>query len=260
MKRSSVLLKATTKQNKFNNNTFVISDVRYNGGVFLRKNRYFIRCIAIVLLLSSLTFVVLKTDDRLRVITTNYAKNRAKIVANTVINETISRYLENNKITYSDLVKINSTGEGKVTSVEFDTVILTKIKAGIITQIQNEINNRELQVLNVPIGTLTGNQYLNNRGPTIHIELKMSSAVYSKISSQFSSAGINQTLHKITLVIKTEIYFVMPWYRSSGEFETDFLLAETIIVGEVPDAYTNVIEKVGSDLAGDLFDFAAGIN
>lgn len=226
----------------------------------MHKNRYFLRCIAIILLLCSLILIILKTDDRLRLITTNYAKNRAKIVANTVINETVSRYLENHSITYSDLIKINTTDDGKVTSVEFDTITLTKIKAEIITRVQNEINNRELQVLNVPIGTLTGNQYLNNRGPTIHIELKMSSAVYSKISSQFSSAGINQTLHKITLDIKTEIYFVMPWYRSSGEFETDFLLAETIIVGDVPDAYTNVIEKVGSDLAGDLFDFAAGIN
>lgn len=224
------------------------------------RRKYFTRLVSILLLLCLMIFAVLKIDDRLRLIATNYAKNRAKIVANAVINETVSRYLDENEISYSDLVKINSTGEGRVTSVEFDTVALTKLKAGIITNVQNVISDRELQVLNVPIGTLTGNQYLNNRGPTLHIEFKMSSAVFSKISSAFSSAGINQTLHKITLDIKAEIYFVMPWYRTSGEFETDFLLAETVIVGEVPDAYTNVIEKVGSDLAGDLFDFAAGIN
>jgi len=226
----------------------------------LPRCKYFTRLVSILLLLCLMIFAVLKIDDRLRLIATNYAKNRAKIVANAVINETVSRYLDENEISYSDLVKINSTGEGRVTSVEFDTVALTKLKAGIITNVQNVISDRELQVLNVPIGTLTGNQYLNNRGPTLHIEFKMSSAVFSKISSAFSSAGINQTLHKITLDIKAEIYFVMPWYRTSGEFETDFLLAETVIVGEVPDAYTNVIEKVGSDLAGDLFDFAAGIN
>ena len=74
------------------------------------------------------------------------------------------------------------------------------------------------------------------------------------------SAGINQTLHQITLIISADVHFIMPWYRTKGNFETDFLLAETIIVGEVPDAYTNVIESVGSDMAGDLFDFAAGIN
>ena len=224
------------------------------------KRGYLLRVIALIMLLVLLMFATLKVDDRLRLITTNYAKNRAKIVANMVINNAVSNYLDQNRISYSDLVKINSNGEGKVTSVEFDTVTLTRLKARIITDIQNEITKRQTQVLNIPIGTLTGNQYLNNRGPSIHIELKMSSAVYSKISSAFSSAGINQTLHKIALDIKTEVYFVMPWYKTSGEFETSFLLAETVIVGEVPDAYTNVIEKVGSDLAGDLFDFAAGIN
>lgn len=224
------------------------------------KRNYFVRIVSLILLLSLLIFAILKVDDRLRLITTNYTKNRAKIVANALINEAVTRYLEKNKVSYSNLVKINATAEGKVTSVEFDTVALTKLKSGIVTDVQNNINHCEVQVLHIPIGTLTGNQYLNNRGPTIHVEFKMSSAVYSKISSAFSSAGINQTLHKITLDIKTEIYFVMPWYRTSGEFCTDFLLAETVIVGEVPDAYTNVIEKVGSDLAGDLFDFAAGIN
>lgn len=212
----------------------------------------------VVLLL--LITLILKIDDRLRFITNNYAQNKAKILANTVINQTVSTYLAENEIVYSDLIKINSTGEGKVTSVEFDTVELTKIKSGIISAVQNNINKSDAVVLEIPIGTISGNQYLNNRGPKIRIELQISSAVYSKISSKFMSAGINQTLHQITLTISADVHFIMPWYRSKGNFETDFLLAETIIVGEVPDAYTNVIESVGSDMAGDLFDFAAGIN
>ena len=212
----------------------------------------------VVLLL--LITLILKIDDRLRFITNNYAQNKAKILANTVINQTVSTYLAENEIVYSDLIKINSTGDEKVTSVEFDTVELTKIKSGIISAVQNNINKSDAVVLEIPIGTISGNQYLNNRGPKIRIELQISSAVYSKISSKFMSAGINQTLHQITLTISADVHFIMPWYRSKGNFETDFLLAETIIVGEVPDAYTNVIESVGSDMAGDLFDFAAGIN
>ena len=212
-----------------------------------------------VILLLLIT-LILKIDDRLRFITNNYAQNKAKILANTVINQTVSAYLEENEIVYSDLIKINSTGEGKVTSVEFYTVELTKIKSGIISAVQNNINKSDAVVLEIPIGTISGNQYLNNRGPKIRIELQISSAVYSKISSKFMSAGINQTLHQITLTISADVHFIMPWYRSKGNFETDFLLAETIIVGEVPDAYTNVIDSVGSDMAGDLFDFAAGIN
>lgn len=213
-----------------------------------------------MVVLMLLITLILKIDDRLRFITNNYAQNKAKILANTIINQTVSTYLDENEIVYSDLIKINSTGEGKVTSVEFDTVELTKIKSGIISSVQNNINKSNAVVLEIPIGTISGNQYLNNRGPKIRIELQISSSVYSKISSKFMSAGINQTLHQITLIISADVHFIMPWYRTKGNFETDFLLAETIIVGEVPDAYTNVIESVGSDMAGDLFDFAAGIN
>ena len=111
--------------------------------------------------------------------------------------------------------------------------------------------------MKIPIGTLTGNQFLNNRGPKIRIEMQVSSAVYSKIASKFISAGINQTLHQITLSISSDIYFVMPWYRSSGSFQTEFTIAETVIVGKVPEAYTNVIEYPGSNIAGEIFDYSA---
>lgn len=226
----------------------------------MRRNKSLIRYICFLVVLIILIAFVLKIDDRLRYITNNYAQNKAKILANTVINQTVSKYLEENEISYSDLIMINSNEEGRVTSVEFDTIELTKLKSGIISQVQENINGSDAIVLEVPIGTVTGNQYLNNRGPKIRIELQISSAVYSKISSKFVSAGINQTLHQITLDIVADVHYIMPWYRSKGSFETDFMLAETIIVGEVPDAYTNVIESVGSDMAGDLFDFAAGIN
>ena len=166
-------------------------------------------------------------------------------------------YLEERQLKYTDLMKINSAEDGVVTSVEFNTVEITKIKAGIISLIQNNINSRDSITMNIPIGTLTGNQYLNNRGPKIKISMQISSAVYSDIKSKFISAGINQTLHQITLSISTEIYFVMPWYRSSGSYNTEFILAETIIVGRVPDAYTNVIEYPGSNIAGEIFDYGA---
>lgn len=224
------------------------------------KRKPILRYISLLCVLLILIALVLKVDDRLRFITNSYAENKGKILANTVINKTVSRYLDEHEIKYSDIIKISSTGEGRVTSVEFNTVILTKLKSGIVAEVQKDINSSKAVMLEIPIGTVTGNQYLNNRGPKIDIEMQISSVVYSRISSRFMSAGINQTLHQITLDISADVHFIMPWYRSKGNYESEFMLAETIIVGDVPEAYTNVIESVGSDMAGDLFDFAAGIN
>lgn len=216
-----------------------------------------IRLISLLLLLIFMIGVTIKFDSRLRILINNYAASRAKIVANSVINKKVFEYLETKELTYSDLLNINTTEDGKVTSVEFDTVTITKMKAGIISNIQNEISKQENMLISVPVGTLTGYQLFNNRGPEIDISMQISSAIYSKISSNFIDAGINQTLHQITLDISADMYFVMPWYRTTGSFETDFVLAETIIVGDVPEAYTNVIEYPNSDMAGLLFDYGA---
>lgn len=223
----------------------------------MRRDKNGIRLIALLTVLIILIACAVKLDSRLRVLLNNYGQSRAAIVSNSVINQTVYDYLEQNKLQYTDLIKINTDAANKVTSVEFDTVEMTKLKAGIIGKVQENINKKKTVVLSVPVGTLTGNQLLNNRGPRINIELAISSAVYSKISSKFISAGINQTLHQITLSISTDIFFVMPWYRTSGKFETEFILAETVIVGEVPDAYTNVIEYPGSNIAGEIFDYSA---
>lgn len=223
----------------------------------MRRNIKSIRLVCLILLLAIMTAVTLEADSRLRVLVNNYAHSKAKILSNSIINETVHNYLVEKNISYTDLLKINTNIDGAVTSVEFNTVEITKIKSGIISRIQNNINAQNTVVMNIPTGTLTGNQFLNNRGPRIRIEMQISSAVYSKISSKFISAGINQTMHQITLSISSDVYFIMPWYRSSGSFETEFVLAETIIVGEVPDAYTNVIEYPGSNIAGEIFDYAA---
>lgn len=223
----------------------------------MRRKKTFVRLICLLLVLLLSIMITVEVDGSLRVLLNNYAKNKAKILSNNIINETVHNYLESENIKYSEILRINTKEDGSVTSVEFDTIKLTSIKSGIISQIQRNINKQGSIKMEVPIGTLTGNQFFNNKGPSIDFDMTISSAVYSKISSEFVSAGINQTLHKIILTINTDIYFVMPWYRSSGSYQTDFVLAETVIVGEVPDAYTNVIEYPGSNIAGEIFDYSA---
>ncbi len=229
------------------------------GGVFISKYKNSIRIVAVLLVIILLIALTIEGDKRLRVLINNYAVSKAKILSNTVINQTVYDYLEKNGIKYTDLMTINTADDSSVTSVEFNTVEFTKLKAGIITKIQTAINAENSITMKIPVGTLTGNQFLNNKGPTISITMQISSVVYSDIKSKFTSSGINQTLHQITLGIRSEVYFVMPWYRSSGSFYTEYILAETVIVGKVPDAYTNVIEYPGSNIAGEIFDYGASI-
>ena len=86
----------------------------------------------------------------------------------------------------------------------------------------------------------------------------MSGYAKSKLLSNFASAGINQTLHRIILKVSVNVYLVMPWYRASSSVEAEFILAETLIVGKVPDAYTVVIETdEEGELSGIVNDYGA---
>lgn len=227
----------------------------------IRKKLKIIRAvICLILALIFILAITIKIDERLRAIINTYAQNRAKIIANSVINKVVTDYLTNNKISHSSLVSIIYDEEGVVRSVEFDTVTISKLQAGITGMVQERISGLDDIAISIPIGTLTGSTLLNNRGPNIDIEFKMSSAIFSKVVSSFIESGINQTLHKISIAVSADIYFVMPWYRTTGQFKSDYTITETIIVGTVPDAFTNVIEYPNENTADYLFDYAQGIN
>ena len=210
-----------------------------------------------VLILTLCIILLLFTDSKLRPILTDYAVNKASIVVNTVINETVYNLLAKEGLEYSGICNISRSSDNVVSSVEIDTVKVNMIKANIISKVQQIISEEENIVISVPIGTVSGNEYLIGRGPNITVKMQIGSAVFSDIVSSFTSAGINQTLHQITLTVDTNVYLVMPWYRSSTVVSTNFILAQTVIVGTVPDAYTNVIEYPNSNIAGELFDYGA---
>lgn len=232
----------------------------------MRKKRYVspkrarkLRKIKIGLLLIAigLSVCLILTDGHLRPIINKYSINRAELLANDLINRAVYSVLEQNRITYNEIIKLSLSSDNVVTSIEADTLKINLMKTKIISEIQKAFSeNQQINIL-IPVGTLTGSDYLIGRGPSISFEIKMSSAVLSEITSEFREAGINQTIHRIMLNVTAKIYLVMPWYRANTEVKNNFAIAETVIVGRVPDAFTYVIENPENEIAGYLFDYGA---
>ena len=97
------------------------------------------------------------------------------------------------------------------------------------------------------------------RGPLIPLKITLAGTVITELQSQFLSAGINQTKHELTLSVKARIFIRMPGYYTTAEITTNFLVAETVIVGEVPDAFTNVVTP-NNDLPNIIMDYGADAN
>ena len=90
--------------------------------------------------------------------------------------------------------------------------------------------------------------------------MKITSSVFTGFESNFYSAGINQVLHQVVIKVKIKGNLVLPWNTKGFETNTDVIAAQTVLVGVVPDAFTNVIEADGGEIASEIFDYGAELN
>ncbi len=226
------------------------------------KKTIFKRWISLLItavIISAAAFIY--TDISLRPLIREYARSQSVILLNSAVSKSMSNVLKKEKFTYSDLSVINRSEDGNVQSIEIDTLNMNRIVSEIIDDVQKNISGDEDFIISVPFGTLTGNQYLIGRGPDIKIKTKISAPMFTDTESRFLEAGINQSLHQITLTIKSNIYILMPLYRAEEVISGTYIIAETVIVGDIPEAYTNVIDvSEESDVPDDINNYKAEKN
>ncbi len=204
-----------------------------------------LRLLAIVSVLSiALLFAV---DAKIRPILLRLAHDEAKYNVTNIMNKAFSQTLENNRINYSDIVKVSRNQSGGITSVEADSETVNRIITYTINSIYEQIAAEDTIRCYISAGSLTGLALLQGRGFDIPVMSKLSRYVEYKIVSSFTDAGINQTKHSIYLLVKSTLYTYVPGEKTNQQISAEYLLAETVIVGEVPEAYTGVFQAYSDD-------------
>ena len=134
---------------------------------------------------------------------------------------------------------------------------MSRLQSAVTTSVIESILRFSSQQVTLPAGSLTGNPFFSGRGPEVEIRLIPAGFVQTQMKNVFESAGINQTRHQILLNVRLDIQAVLPGYAIANQVDTDICLAETVIVGLVPGAYTWVSD--GTDpLVGMIQDYGAG--
>jgi len=196
----------------------------------------------------------------IREVIINYAESQATSIVFNIANDEIEKEMARQGVTYNDIVKLSKNSENNISALEIDAVKINQMKSRISSQISKEIGKYEEYNISVPIGTLTGNEYLLGFGPKIKFRMKITSSVFTGFESNFYSAGINQVLHQVVIKVKIKGNLVLPWNTKGFETNTDVIAAQTVLVGVVPDAFTNVIEADGGEIASEIFDYGAELN
>lgn len=194
-------------------------------------------------------------DSHLRPLIKSYGINQAKLVSTQAVNDAVERVMQAENVKYADLVDVAKNTDGDIISIESDVIKINSLKAEVTNAILDELKARESIQVSIPLGTLMDWDLMTGRGPKIPIKISVSGTALTTMSSRFESAGINQTSHQIMMTIEIILYAAIPGFDSSTTVETTFMIAETVLVGKVPDSFTDV-DGDKSDLVGKIFDYS----
>ncbi|KYH35092.1 sporulation protein YunB [Clostridium tepidiprofundi DSM 19306] len=165
------------------------------------------------------------------VIAVSEAEMRAKaieIMNKTIIDEFMKQF------NYNDVIKIDKDKNGNIVLLKADTLRLNKIACDVAIKAQKALSDLGNVGIQLPIGYITRNNVLSYFGPSIKIKMQPIGFIETRYSSEFESAGINQTRHKIYINMKTKIRIIIPLKSSDVEVSNEIPIAETIIVGKIP--------------------------
>lgn len=138
---------------------------------------------------------------------------------------------------YEDLIEIERGENGEVLSISANALKINKIARDTAAKSQSNLKNLSADGIPVPLGALTGVEALAGFGPRIHIRIIPVSSVICAFTSSFESVGINQTKHSVYLNVVADISIVTPARTEKFAVTTDVLVCESVLIGNVPDAY-----------------------
>lgn len=203
-----------------------------------RKIRTALRCISLLIVLALLlTCIISKLASNTVINNIEAATNNMFI---DITNQAMQIVLSQVKFNYNDLANITHDNNGNVIAVTCNTIKLIEIKTLFDRTIQNIIKNNPKIKFNISVGGFLWGDLFSGRGPKIPFELSFDCATKTEFKSEFENMGINQTLHKIILDLSANIDAIVHLDTKRSNIKTSFVLAETIIVGNVPSNYTTI--------------------
>lgn len=167
--------------------------------------------------------------------------------------ETLNRAVKDvtrNGVGYEELIDMRLDGQGHVAMLRANTMRMNEIAAETALQAEEELNSIKNQFVDIPLGAGLGVRFLSGFGPRIRVQILPVGAVHTSFDTQLETAGINQTRHKIFLTLRATVSLIIPTGSQLVEVESKIPIAESIIVGEVPQSFVDVTDQ------DDMLEFA----
>ncbi|MDO5144532.1 MAG: sporulation protein YunB [bacterium] len=203
------------------------------GGRLRRRLRV---ALLLVLLLAA---AFIRLERNLTGVVLSLSQARARALAVTALNQAADEIIREG-VSYEQLMCVTRDENGMVRLLQANTQQMNLLASRVSLSAQRRLDAIEGQAVLVPLGSALGSSLLAGAGPHIRVSILPVGSVVASIGTEFESAGINQTRHKVVLTLRGDVRMIIPTGAATVEAVTEVAVAECIIVGEVPTSYVDV--------------------
>lgn len=192
----------------------------------------------ILLLLAALLLFAALSSAFLRRLSSQIAVSDARDIVTTEVNRVIAELMSREAYSPDYFISLEKNDTGEITAINSHMAHINALSSEILEQVVGRAESRTLTV-EIPLGNLSGVSLLMGHGPAIPVQIVMLTSSHVEFRNLLASAGINQTRHQLNLEIVVDIDVLIPWGVESSQVVTEVLIADTLVVGQVPETYVS---------------------
>lgn len=209
------------------------------------------RFLLLALLFVFVAYSVLFIDKIMKPNIASVAEVKVKSMITQIAIDSISECFSNDNVDYEELLVVKTDTNGKITMVESNTVLMNRLSTKISDTIQKKYQSLEPSKLKLSVGTIMGSQLLSQTGPYFNLKVLPIAVTKIKFITEFSEAGINQTMYKVFIETDTTARVMVPFMINNIDVKTQVPIVETLVVGDVPQSYIVVPKDEVWNVVGD---------
>lgn len=201
----------------------------------VRRIRNTVRLLFLLFILFFAVFLMLR--GKYRYVIQELAEVQVKNTTSDLTNDAIARQIAEGIIQYDRIVYFEKDLDGKITALKTNMGEINRLKTDILNIINDEILSLDTSDIGIPIGSLFFPEFFSGRGPAIPVRILSIRNSDAGFVSDFTHAGINQTLHQLTMEVSVDVAVLVLAQTSSFTITSEVVVAETVIVGDVPGTF-----------------------
>lgn len=193
--------------------------------------------LSVVLAGALLGALILWFDRQLSPVLETLAESEVRNAVTAAVGDAISSGIVENGIDYDDIITVETDSTGRVTALKSNMAAANLLRSQLLAAALEEVSGLSERDFSIPMGNLLGMDVLSGRGPGVRVTVLSAGAASAVYRNEFTAAGVNQTLHRVLLEITVTVRILLPGRNLETAVTTPVCVAETVIVGQVPETY-----------------------